>query len=66
MARPADPEGQTARWMLIGNAMARLADTDVGTQAERRGRALRALVELVPADVLTWDSVELALGGARH
>jgi DNA-binding CsgD family transcriptional regulator len=56
-----------------------LADSDVGaarglaraivevrTEAELRGRALRALAELVPADVLTWDSVELATGGIRH
>src|SRR5438876_361683 len=45
-----------------------LADTDVGaayglarrivearTEAELRGRALQALAELVPAEVLTWD-----------
>ena len=56
-----------------------LADTDVDaahglaralveawTEAELRGRALRALAELVPADVLTWDRVELATGVVRH
>jgi DNA-binding CsgD family transcriptional regulator len=61
------------------HAMPWLADTDVDaaygftrailearTQAELRHRALQALVELVPADVLTWDRVELARGGIRH
>ena len=56
-----------------------LADTDVGatlgfaravedsrTDAELRRRALVALGELVPADVLTWDRVELATGAVRH
>jgi DNA-binding CsgD family transcriptional regulator len=56
-----------------------LADTDVGaaygfarsivgarTEAELRGRALEALGELVPADVLTWDRVELATGAVEH
>jgi DNA-binding CsgD family transcriptional regulator len=56
-----------------------LADTDVGaaygfaraivdarTEAELRGRALEALAELVPADILTWDRVELATGAVRH
>jgi DNA-binding CsgD family transcriptional regulator len=56
-----------------------LADTDVGaafgsvrvivearTEAELRGRALEMLAELVPADVLTWDRVELATGAVRH
>jgi DNA-binding CsgD family transcriptional regulator len=56
-----------------------LADTDVEaahsparslvearTEAELRGRALQALAELVPADVLTWDRVELATGVVRH
>ena len=55
-----------------------LADTDVGaaygfarsivgaqTEAELRRRALQALAELVPADVLTWDRVELATGAVR-
>ena len=56
-----------------------LADTDVGatlafaravedsrTEAELRRRALVALGELVPADVLTWDRVDLATGSVRH
>jgi DNA-binding CsgD family transcriptional regulator len=56
-----------------------LADTDVGatlgfaraledsrTDAELRRRALAALAELVPADVVTWDRVELATGAVRH
>ena len=61
-----------------GDAMPWLADTDVGaaygfaramvgarTEAELRRRALQALAELVPADVLTWDRVELATGAVR-
>src|SRR5215211_3254492 len=56
-----------------------LADTDVGaaygvarsivgarTEAELQRRALQALAELVPADVLTWDRVELATGAVYH
>jgi hypothetical protein len=56
-----------------------LADTDVGaaygfarsivgarTEAELRRRALQALAELVPADVLTWDRIELATGAVDH
>lgn len=56
-----------------------LADTDVSatlgfaravedsrTDAELRRRALVALGELVPADVLTWDRVDLATGSVRH
>ena len=56
-----------------------LADLDVGavhgfarvlgearTEAELRGWALQGLAELVPADVLTWDRVELATGAVRH
>jgi DNA-binding CsgD family transcriptional regulator len=56
-----------------------LADTDVGaayavarsivgagTEAELRRRALNALAELVPADVLTWDRVDLATGAIDH
>jgi hypothetical protein len=52
--------------MFSGDAMPWLADTDVcaahglaraiveaSDEAELRGRALRALAELVPADVLT-------------
>jgi len=65
--------------MFTADAMPWLADTDVDaarglaralveawTEAELRGRALRALAELVPADVLTWDRVELATGVVRH
>ena len=60
-------------------AMPWLADSDVGaarrvargfadsrTEVELRRRALRALAELVPADVLTWDCVDLATGAVRH
>jgi DNA-binding CsgD family transcriptional regulator len=36
------------------------------TEEELRVRALQALAELVPADVLTWDRVELATGAVRH
>ena len=56
-----------------------LADSDVGaahgfaralfgarTVAELRRRALSGLAELVPADVLMWDRVELATGVVRH
>ena len=56
-----------------------LADTDVGaayglarriaeasTEAELRGRAIQALAELVPAEVLTWDRVELTTGAVGH
>src|SRR5688500_18389161 len=56
-----------------------LADTDVGaaygiarsivgarTETELRRRALQALAELVPADVLTWDRIELATGAVDH
>jgi DNA-binding CsgD family transcriptional regulator len=56
-----------------------LADTDAGaayglartmavagTEAELRRRALHALADLVPAEVLTWDRVELATGAVRH
>ena len=56
-----------------------LAESDIGaarrlgqgivdsrTEVELRRRALHALVELVPADVLTWDCVELATGAVRH
>ena len=65
--------------MFTGDAMPWLADTDVDaahglarslveawTEAELRGRTLRALAELVPADVLTWDRIELATGIVRH
>ena len=56
-----------------------LADTDVGaahgfaralfgarTVTELRRRALSGLAELVPADVVMWDRVELATGVVRH
>ena len=56
-----------------------LADLDVGavhgfarvlgearTAAELRRWAQQGLAELVPADVLTWDRVELATGAVRH
>jgi DNA-binding CsgD family transcriptional regulator len=56
-----------------------LADIDVGaargfaqallvarTVTELRRRALAGLEELVPADVLTWDRIELASGTVRH
>ena len=56
-----------------------LADTDVGaahgfagalfearTVAELRRRALSGLAELVPADMLMWDLVELDTGVVRH
>ena len=56
-----------------------LADTDVGaaygvarsivgapTEVELRRRALEALAELVPADLVTWDRVELATGVVDH
>src|SRR4030081_617542 len=67
------------RSMFGGDAMPWLADTDVGaaygfargivearTEAELRGRVLEALAGLVPADVLTWDRVELATGAVGH
>src|SRR3954462_6480752 len=60
-------------------AMPWLADSGVGaaygfarsivgsrTEAELRRHALEALAELVPADVLTWDRVELATGAIDH
>ncbi len=56
-----------------------LADTEVGaaygfarsivgarTEAELRRRAQQALAELVPADLVTWDRVELATGAVDH
>jgi DNA-binding CsgD family transcriptional regulator len=56
-----------------------LADTDVGAahgfaraivevrmEAELRRRAVQALADLVPSDVLTWDRVELATGAVHH
>ncbi|HWD74261.1 MAG TPA: LuxR C-terminal-related transcriptional regulator [Solirubrobacteraceae bacterium] len=38
----------------------------VGTSTELRRRALSGVEELVPADVLTWDRVELATAAVRH
>src|SRR6476646_4463880 len=59
--------------------MAWLADTDVGaaygfarsivgarTEAELQRRAIQALAELVPTDILTWDRVELSTGAVDH
>src|SRR2546423_4621056 len=56
-----------------------LADTDVGhahgfaralgqarTVADVRRRALSGLAELVPADILTWDRVDISTGAVRH
>jgi DNA-binding CsgD family transcriptional regulator len=56
-----------------------LVDSDVGaasgiarsisgarTEAGLRRRALAALAELVPADLVTWDRVELASGAVDH
>jgi len=39
---------------------------DVRTMTELRQLALGGLCELVPADVLTWDRVELATGAVDH
>ena len=60
---------------MTGEVMPWLADSDVGAAhgfaralfearavAELRRRALSGLAELVPADVLMWDRVELATG----
>jgi DNA-binding CsgD family transcriptional regulator len=65
--------------MVDDDVMPWLADTDVGaahgfaralsgapTVTELRRRALPGLAELVPADVLMWDRVELATGAVRH
>jgi DNA-binding CsgD family transcriptional regulator len=65
--------------MFAGDAMPWLADADVNaaygfargmvgapTEAELRRRVLDTLAELVPADVLTWDRVELATGAVGH
>ena len=56
-----------------------LADSDVGagqgfaraladarTVAEVRNRSVAALAQLVPADVMTWDRVDLKSGAVRH
>jgi DNA-binding CsgD family transcriptional regulator len=39
---------------------------DARTMAELRELAFQGLSELVPADVLTWDRVELATGAVHH
>jgi DNA-binding CsgD family transcriptional regulator len=65
--------------MLGWSAMPWLADTDVGaargfarallearTEADVRRRALDGLAQLVPADAMTWDHVEIASGAVRH
>jgi DNA-binding CsgD family transcriptional regulator len=39
---------------------------DARTVGELRRRALQGLAEIVPADVLTWDRVDLATGALRH
>jgi DNA-binding CsgD family transcriptional regulator len=39
---------------------------EVSAAADLRRRAPAGLAELVPADVLTWDRVELATGAVRH
>jgi DNA-binding CsgD family transcriptional regulator len=65
--------------MVTGEVMPWLADADVRaahgfaralfgarTASELRRRALSGLAELVPADVLMWDRVELATGVVRH
>jgi DNA-binding CsgD family transcriptional regulator len=65
--------------MVMGVTMPWLADIDVGaahgfarglvgapTVTELRRRALCGLEELVPADMLTWDRVEVATGAVRH
>jgi DNA-binding CsgD family transcriptional regulator len=71
--------GPRSGCIVTGVAMPWLAYTDVGaaygfarsivgarTEAELQRRALQALAELVPADVLTWDRVELATGAVEH
>ena len=65
--------------MFAGDAMPWLAEADVNaaygfargmveapTEAELRRRVLHTLAALVPADVLTWDRVELATGAVDH
>jgi DNA-binding CsgD family transcriptional regulator len=39
---------------------------EAGTEAELRRRVLDTVAELVPADVVTWDRVELATGAVGH
>jgi DNA-binding CsgD family transcriptional regulator len=76
----AESEGSPRGGCIVADvAMPWLADTDVGaaygfarsivgarTETELRRRALQALAELVPADVLTWDRVELGTGAVDH
>jgi DNA-binding CsgD family transcriptional regulator len=65
--------------MFGGDVVPWLADSDLSaayrlaremaearTEAELRRRVLDAVAELVPADVLMWDRVELATGAIRH
>jgi len=65
--------------MFAGDAMPWLAEADVNaaygfargmvealTEAELRRRVLHTLAALVPADVVTWDRVELATGAVDH
>ena len=73
-------EGRPRSGCIVNSvAMPWLADNDVGaaygfarsivgarTEAELQRRALQALAELVPADVLTWDRVELSTGAVDH
>src|SRR5205807_4872847 len=79
MARPADRWRVDRGCIVTAEVMPWLADTDVGaahgfaralfgarTVAELRRRALSGLAELVPADLLMWDRVELATGVVRH
>jgi hypothetical protein len=51
--------------MSAARGFARALD-EARTMEELRQLALPGLVELVPADVLTWDRVELATGAVRH
>jgi DNA-binding CsgD family transcriptional regulator len=39
---------------------------EAGTEAELQRRAVYGLAELVPADVVTWDRVDLATGAVHH
>jgi DNA-binding CsgD family transcriptional regulator len=71
--------GASARCIVGTDAMPWLADSDVDaahrlvqgtleaqTAREVHWRSLEALIVLVPADVLTWDHVELSSGVVRH
>jgi hypothetical protein len=75
----ADPRVDAQRWVVAGDAVPWLDDTDVSaarrfaralvdarTQTELRRRMLDGVGELVPAELLTWDRVELATGAVRH